>query len=171
MVYLIAFCGFVGAWALVIGPVWQAAIELREEDVDEEIFKEARAATPEPPKVSAWWWLLPPVAYYKQSRRQNETRRLMMEALPQEQREITISFLNKANGWLIVALGAFLIAVKETWELIEILHWPAWVFWVLIVLVPILAIANAVRRIILTEHVLHPEMGPEQPRAFKRPRA
>ena len=44
-----------------------------------------------------------------------------------------VRFINKATGWLYVALGALLIAVKETWELVEYNEWPTWLFWVLIV--------------------------------------
>ena len=32
------------------------------------------------------------------------------------------------NAWLYVAVGASLIAVKETWELHETYEWPEWAF-------------------------------------------
>jgi hypothetical protein len=170
MEYLIAICGFLGAWLLVIGPVWQAAIELREEEIDQEAIEAAKASVPMPPKISRWWWLLPPVAYFKQSRRARASRKLMMDAMPAKQVEQTISFMNKANGWIIVAGGAFLLAVKETWELIELLHWPVWLFWVLVVLLPIVAIVNAVSRVMLTEHLIHPDRGPVKPPPGRGPR-
>jgi hypothetical protein len=164
MEYVIVICGFVGGWLLVAGPVWQAAIELREEEFDQEAIEAAKSSLAPSPKVSAWWWLLPPVAYFLQARRQRVARQAFQDSLLPEQLKQTISFLNKANGWVVVALGGFLLAVKETWELVSDLHWPQWVFWVLIVVMPILAIGNAVRRIINT----HNALNPEQPLGRKR---
>jgi hypothetical protein len=37
-----------------------------------------------------------------------------------------------ASAWFLVAAGASLIAVKETWDLIETYDWSRWSFWVLI---------------------------------------
>ena len=164
MEYVIAICGFVGGWLLVAGPVWQAAIELREEEIDREAIEAVRSSAPPPPKISAWWWLLPPVAYILQARRQRAARQAFQDALPPEALKQTISFLNKANGWLIVALGGFLIAAKETWELVEDLHWHQWVFWILVVVMPIVAIANTVRKVANTQRVLNPD----QPLGRKR---
>jgi hypothetical protein len=157
MEYVIAVCGFVGGWLLVVGPVWQAAIELREEEIDQEAIEAVKSNIEPPKKISPWWWFLPPVAYVLIFRRQRQFRRDFNAALPQAQLEQTVSFLNKANGWLVVALGGFLLATKETWELIDDLHWPQWVFWVLIVVMPIVAIANAVRRMVNTHNVLNPD--------------
>jgi hypothetical protein len=159
MEYVIAVCGFIGGWLLVAGPVWQAAIELREEEVDREAIEAVRSSAPPPPKVSAWWWLLPPVAYFLQARRQRAARQAFQDALPPEALKQTISFLNKANGWVVVALGGFLLAVKETWELIDDLGWPQWVFWVLIVVMPIIAIGNAVRKLVNTHNALNPDQA------------
>ena len=164
MEYVIAICGFIGGWLLVAGPVWQAAIELREEEVDRDAIEAVKSSAPPPPKVSAWWWLLPPVAYFLQSRRQRAARQAVQDALPPEQLKQTISFLNKANGWVVVALGGFLLAVKETWELVDLLHLAQWVFWVLVVIMPILAIGNAVRKVINT----HNALNPDQPLGRKR---
>ncbi|HEX4057488.1 MAG TPA: hypothetical protein VHX87_04115 [Galbitalea sp.] len=151
---VIASCGFLGSWLLVAGPVWQAAIELREEEIDEEIIRSARSSARVAPKVSPWWWLLPPVAYVKQFRASQANQRAFRDALPPDQLKQTVSFLNKANGWLVVALGALLLAVSETWNLVELTNLPVWVFWVSVVVAPILAIANAVARITLTNRML-----------------
>ena len=164
MEFVIAVCGFVGGWLLVGGPVWQAAIELREEEIDQEAIEAVKSNITPPPRISAWWWLLPPAAYFLQMRRQQAYRKAFNAALPPEQLKQTVSFLNKANGWLIVALGGFLIAVKETWELVEDFHWPQWVFWVLVVVMPIIAIANTVRKVANTQRVLNPD----QPLGRKR---
>jgi len=157
MDYVIAVCGFVGGWLLVGGPVWQAALELREQEIDQDAIEAVKSNIEPPAKVSGWWWFLPPVAYLLNARRQRRFRQDFNAALSPESREQTVSFLNKANGWLIVAIGGFLIAVKETWELVENLHWVQWVFWVLIVVMPVIAIANTVLRMRNTQRILHPD--------------
>jgi hypothetical protein len=58
-----AWCGFVGAWVLVAGPVYQGAIELGEVEVDREAIRSQADATGRPARISPWWWPLPPVAY------------------------------------------------------------------------------------------------------------
>jgi hypothetical protein len=154
MGYVIAICGFAGSWLLVVGPVWQAFIELQEEEFDREAIEAARSTVTQPPKFSGWWWLLPPIAYVKRFRRSRAARRAFQDALPLEQLEQAVAFLNKANGWLIVALGGYLLAVSETWALVADLHWPTWVFWVLIVVIPLVAIGNAVWRTIRTRRLI-----------------
>jgi hypothetical protein len=162
MEYVIAICGFVGGWLLVAGPVWQAAIELREEEIDQEAIEAVKSNIPPPPKISAWWWFLPPVAYVLNTRRQAQFRRDFNAALPPEALKQTVSFFNKANGWVVVGLGGFLLATKETWELVADFRWPTWLFWVLLVIMPIIAVASAVRKTINTFKVLNP--GAERPR-------
>jgi hypothetical protein len=157
MEYVIAICGFIGGWLLVAGPVWQAAIELREEEVDQEAIEAVKSSIEVPAPISAWWWLLPPVAYLLQRRRRRDYQEKFNSALAPEQLKQTLSFFNKANGWIIVAIGGFLIAVKETWELVAEFHWPQWVFWILFVVMPILALASAVRKTINTFKALNPD--------------
>jgi hypothetical protein len=159
MEVVVVALGALGAWLLVAGPVFQAALELREQELDHDAFDEALSAVDPPRRLSAWWWLLPPVAYFLQRQRTQVHRNAVMKALNPEQLEQTLTFLNKAGGWLLVGLGAFFIAVKETWELVELLHWPDWVFWVLIVVMTLLAIGNTVARMIRTEQA----MGHEKP--------
>jgi hypothetical protein len=154
MEYLIAIVGFVGGWFLVAGPIWQAALELRDEEIDQEGIEALRADLPKPSTVSNWWWLLPPIAIYLRQRAQREQRKAFNESLTPEQLKQTVSFLNKANGWIVVAVGAFLIAVKETWEGIETFHLPVWLFWVLVVVLPIACIGYAVYRSFVTMNAL-----------------
>ena len=42
------------------------------------------------------------------------------------------SLREKATAWLVVASGAALLAVDETWNLHESYEWPVWVFWALL---------------------------------------
>jgi hypothetical protein len=37
-----------------------------------------------------------------------------------------------ASAWFLVAAGAALIGVKETWELVEHYDWAEWSFWALL---------------------------------------
>ena len=147
MEHVISVCGALGAWLLVAGPLYQAALELREQEIDHDAINEMTKSVAKPDRLSPWWWLLPPVAWIKQTRRSRVYRQAVMEAMSQSQLEQTVSFLNKANAWGIVALGAFLIAVKETWESVELFHWWVGVFWILIVAIPILCFANSAVRI------------------------
>ncbi len=156
---IIAWSGFLGAWLLVAGPIYQAAIELEEEDVERDVIADASATVEAPPRVSPWWWLLPPVAYLLHRRRGRVYRQAVMEVLAPEHLEQIIRFGNKATGWLFVALGAFFIAVKETWELGEIYHWPVIIFWSLIIVMLIASAVNTIVRMRRT-HVMLGESAP-----------
>ena len=143
---LIAWAGFLGAWLLVAGPLYQAAIELEQEDFEREAFGRVIESLPRPPRMSPWWWLIPPVAYLRQRREGRAYRDLVLAAMTPKQLEDMIRFRNKASGWFTVGGGAFLIAVKETWELVEHAEWPAWVFWALLVVMGTLAALNTTLR-------------------------
>jgi hypothetical protein len=140
---LITILGAIGAWLLVAGPVYQAALELQEQEFDREGIDAVTSSVPASPKVSPWWWLFPPVAYLKSRKRSRERRAAVMDAMGPEQVQQTVDFLNKARGWLIVAGGASLILVKETWEAVEIFHWPIWLFVILLLVLALLAVGNA----------------------------
>ncbi len=167
MDWFILVCGSIGAWLLVAGPVYQAALELREQEIDREKIDAVVSSVAPPARMSPLWWLLPPVAYFKQRSLSTEHRNRIMEALPREQVEQTLTFMNKARGWLIVSLGAFLIAIKETWELTERLHWPIGVFIAIAVLAVILSVGNAAFQMSRTQKLL----GDEDDAASGRVRA
>ena len=97
---LIAWCGFVGAWLLFAGPVYQAALELREYDETQEAMTEASRSVPLPEHRSPLWWLIPPVGYILQRRAAGEYRQAVSAALSPDDRELIIEFSNKAAGWL-----------------------------------------------------------------------
>ncbi len=155
MEHLTAWAGFLGAWLLVMGPVYQAALELQEEEVDRERFISTKDSVPRPDPISGWWWLLPPVAFVRQRRVSEEYRRQVMKAVPGEVMAQFVHFSDKATGWLLVAGGAFLIAVKETWELTELEEWPSSAFWVLLVLMLALALGFTVWRMRRSTFLAH----------------
>jgi hypothetical protein len=125
----IAWCAFLGGWLLFAGPVYQAALELDEQHIDQEDVHAVAASVVQPPPVSAWWWLIPPVGYLLSRRRSDRYRKAVMAAMSTEQMKQFLAFVNKATGWLMVAGGALLIAAKETWILVDHYEWPVWVFW------------------------------------------
>jgi hypothetical protein len=154
MDYVITLSGFLGAWLLVGGPVYQAALELREQEVDREGIDAATHDIQPPPRISPWWWLLPPVAYLLNRRRSEKHRQAIWAAMKPEHIQQTVVFLDKARGWVTVAAGAFFIAVKETWELIALLNWNVAVFWVAIGLLPLVAVGFTVLSMRRSEKVL-----------------
>ncbi len=155
MDFVVHWAGFVGAWLLVAGPLVQAAMELRDEQLDREAIQTATGQAPPAERISNWWWLLPPVAYVKTMRRGQERRAASLDALSVPQREQMIGFLNKATGWLYVAGGASLIFVKEAWELTELYHLPFFVYLIVVVLLALLAVANTVVRLRMSDQMIH----------------
>ena len=141
---LVIWAGFLGAWLLVGGPIYQAVLELDEEEVDRERMESMRAAETDPDPVSPWWWLVPPVKLLLENRHKNRLNRSFVDRLSDEDLRAVTSYIAKARGWMIVATGGLLIAVKETWELVEHEGWADAVFWLLLVVMLMLALGNAV---------------------------
>jgi hypothetical protein len=152
---VIHWAGFVGAWLLVAGPLLQGALELRDEEMDREGFEKVRNDVHPLPRVSRWWWLLPPVAIYKNRKRSDDFRRQTMGVLTVEQRAQFVGFTNKATGWFTVAGGAFLIFLKEAWELAEIYELALWIYIVVVILLAIAAVANTIVRLSRSDRIIH----------------
>jgi len=146
MEHVIAWAGFAGAWLLVAGPLYQGALELREEDVDREGLEASKASVEPPGMPSPWWWLLPPVYYLLWRQRSREYRRAVFDQLSQDQKKQFVSFVNKATGWLIVAFGASLLAAEQTWQITERYEWPVWLFWLLLIVMGGLSVLNTALR-------------------------
>jgi len=148
---VIAWAGFLGAWLLVAGPLYQGALELDEEEVDREGIEASTARVPRPEPPSAWWWLLPPVMYLIRRHRGRKFRQAVVAQLSPAQREQFTSFINKATGWFTVALGAALLAADQTWQVVERYHWDTWLFWLLLVVMLGAAVLNTAVRMIPDE--------------------
>ncbi|MFT3900481.1 MAG: hypothetical protein QM728_09605 [Gordonia sp. (in: high G+C Gram-positive bacteria)] len=139
--------GFLGGWLLFAGPIYQAAIELRDPGITRDEAEEMRervGSIPAPKPVSRWWWLLPPVAYVLSMRRRRQWRTAALGAMNMDDWRLMQSYKNKATGWLIVALGALCIAYKETGELVEHQGWNGWTMAALIVVPFILSVGYTV---------------------------
>jgi hypothetical protein len=131
---VIAWATFAGAWLLVAGPLYQGSVELGELDFDRDgIQGKAAAVQAAQARPSAWWWLLPPVMYLLHRRWYKALRQAMLAQLSETQREQMASFQSKATGWFTVAAGAALLAVGDTWHIVQHYRWPVWRFWLLLV--------------------------------------
>ena len=111
MAVLFAVAAYLGAWLLVAGPVYQAAVELGEEQFEHDAIDRVQRSLPAPRRMERF-----------------------------------ISFTNKATGWLLVAAGAFLIALRETWELCEVAHLAPWAFALLVVVALLAGLGYTVGR-------------------------
>ena len=58
-----------------------------------------------------------------EQRQAGRYKREFATLLQPEDLEALVTFMNKARGWLFVAAGALLIAIKETYELADHLDW------------------------------------------------
>jgi hypothetical protein len=141
---VIDWCAFFGAWLLFAGPVYQAALELQAEEIESDRIRRLTSSVPRPPRVSVWWWLLPPVRWVLERRRREQHQQLMLDVLSDEDYEALVRFLHKARGWVFVALGGLLIAISETYNLAESMHWSLVVFWILVVVLPGVCLGNTV---------------------------
>lgn len=115
----VAWCSFIGAWLLVAGSIYQAVLELKDEDIERGRIRDRQHKVNPIPKVSAWWWFIPPVKFYLERRRSEAYRNAYLNTLTDEEIESLVSFINKSSAWIFVAGGGILIAIKETYELIR----------------------------------------------------
>jgi hypothetical protein len=164
---VIEWCGFLGAWLLVAGPMFQGALELHEQDIDREALHEAAKSVPAPERFSMWWWLVPPVLYLLRHRDAARYREAMLAVLTPRQREKTVTFVNKATGWFMVAAGGTLLACKETWQLGERYALPAWLFWVGAAVMLMLCTLNTAVRMVRAERAIHRNAKHEEEPAKK----
>jgi hypothetical protein len=126
--------------------VYQAAIELADEEFERTDLARALESTPTPPPVSPWWLLLPPVAVALHLQRRRQWRRALLGALTRLELERLMHFSETATAWLFVAAGAFLIAVKETWDLHEDYGWSTTAFVVIVLVMVIVCVGNTAIR-------------------------
>jgi len=147
MEIFITLCGFIGSWLLVAGPLYQAALELGDEDIEFDRIRSVGKTVAPPPHPSAWWWLIPPIKFHLEQKRDREYRTQYLKALESKDAEALVSFMNKARAWLYVATGGLLIAIKETFELTSQINLGLAWFWAIVAAMAIASILNTVLRI------------------------
>ncbi len=152
--------GFAGAWLLFAGPIYQAALELREQDIQRDLIAATSHSLDVPPRVSRWWWLMPPLHYFMQRRQSARHRAALVDALPPQQVDELLLFVQKATGWMYVAFGGLLIASSETWTLFDHNEWPVAVYWVLVLAMIILSGLNVALRMARDERLRRHSQAP-----------
>lgn len=111
--HVIAWCGFLGAWLLVAGPLDQAVREIEEQGFEQERLEEAKTRVEAPPSVSRWWLLVPPVWWLLDRRRDSIYRHMIGAAMEDEDLLAFLAVKDVLNAWLYVAVGAALPAVED----------------------------------------------------------
>jgi len=147
MQHLIAWCGFVGAWLLVVGPLDQAMRELDDVDFERDSIARASETVEAPPQVSWKWLLVPPVYYWLRRRRDARYKQRIAAAMAPEDLRALMQLRDAASAWAYVAAGAALIAVEQTWGLHEAYEWDTWTVWVLVAVMLGLCAASAILRL------------------------
>ncbi len=137
MTFLIPVIETIGAWLLFAAPLLQATTELHEEVTGwEAIRTRFHTSTKIPIKqVSLWWWLLPPVKIILERRKISKIKQVYADVtLSDDTHKSLRRFSLKANGWIGVTLGGWLVAISTTWELVEKVELgiKTWVFLLLL---------------------------------------
>lgn len=137
MTFLIPVIETIGAWLLFAAPLLQATTELHEEVTGwEAIRTRFHTSTKIPIKqVSLWWWLLPPVKIILERRKISKIKQAYADIiLSDDTHKALRRFSLKANGWIGVTLGGWLVAISTTWELVEKVELgiKTWVFLLLL---------------------------------------
>ena len=134
--------GFIGAWFLFVGPVYQSALELREEEDARTTMQRVLQDTQPPERVSPWWWLLPPVAIVLIFRRRGRHLEVIDSAMTEEDRDAIGHYKKVARGWWFVGAGAWCIFLKEAWELAEHREWSSGGYWVVVVVLTMVGLGG-----------------------------
>lgn len=141
---LILWIAFVGSWLLFAGPIYQAALELSDENLEIDKIRLPRESAGLPPRISVYWWFLPPIKLYLEQRRSSQYRKYLFQTMDTKDAESLMSFLNKATGWLLVAIGGLFIATKETYELSKYYEISPVVFTLVILIMALISISFTV---------------------------
>ena len=84
---------------------------------------------------------------------------MILDVMQDEDYEGLTWFVNKALGWILLAIGGFLIAAKETYGLCQEMKWSDVVFWILLVVMFGLCNGYTARRMTRTERHLAAHAG------------
>lgn len=151
---ILTYLVFFGGWLLFAGPVYQAAHELREQDLERDRIHAISERVAMDRHVSPWWWLLPPVKLVLEARQSRQWRYEYFKALSAADRDALVSFTSKARGWMIVALGALFISIDGSFGLGEVLEWSTWFTVGVIVICIYFSLAYTVFQLRRDDHIL-----------------
>lgn len=137
MTFFISIIEAIGTWLLFAAPLLQATTELHEEVAGWEAIKQGFQMSKKIniKQVSLWWWLLPPVKIFLERRKISKIKQAYADiTLSDETHKTLLRFSLKANGWIGVTLGGWLVAISTSWELVETfeLGIKTWVFLLLL---------------------------------------
>lgn len=120
---LVVWIEFIGSWLLFAGPIYQAALELQDEDIELRRLMAAQSKIPKPTYASVWWWFFPPVKIYLDSTSRRDYRTNYIKSLSEQDIQALVSFKSKATAWLYVALGGYCLTIRATYELCHYYRW------------------------------------------------
>ena len=120
---LVDWVGFAGVWLLFAGPLFQANVELDAEAEAMNRMREAGTSGPRPTR-SRWWWLFPPARAFQVAEQRRVKEQAIIEAMLPEDQDSVKRYLRTARGWMLVGLGAWLIAVHHTFGFGQERGWP-----------------------------------------------
>ena len=132
---------FGSAWLIFTFSLYQGLLELNEQL---SVVREQKGQSEK--KVSPWLWLLPPLKVLNEKKR---TLKILAENnVSRDQLSKVIGFLDKATGWFYVALGGWLLAIAETYSLVEehVEENVVLIFVIVLILLTDLGIANGFYR-------------------------
>ncbi len=135
---------FVGSWLLVAGPLYQGSVELHRIEIS--IAGDASRLP------SRFWWLVPPAMYLV------TRRRLAADRSTDDRARL---FRASGTGWFAVAIGSTLLAMRETWDLTELLGGGVAAFWLLYLALLVAATLNTSLRM-MRERSQHPGLRREE---------
>jgi hypothetical protein len=95
---LIAGSGFLRAWLLVAGPMFQAAVQLDAGEPERDWLAAAAGRSGPQRRSSRWWWLLPPVAYILPRRPQRNHRERLVDAVSHDDVETFVELTNVSTA-------------------------------------------------------------------------
>ncbi len=147
MEVVMSWLEFIGAWLLFAGPIYQAALELQDEDIEIDRIRLAGAKIKKAAQVSLWWWLLPPAKIYMERKRSHKYWARYIKTLPNNEVEALVSYRSKANAWLFITVGGFCIAISQSYGLAKENDWNNYILAALIVVMFVLSILNLITRL------------------------
>jgi hypothetical protein len=141
-----------GCWLIFAGSIYQAALDIKEQDIEFDRIRQVGRDIHKERNVSAWWWLFPPIKISKESKNHKEYERRYLKALSSEDTESMVNLRSKTTAWLYVGVGALLVSIEATWSVTEHYKLKIWLFVITCIAVAYICIVNMITSIRRAEH-------------------